>query len=553
MKINHNLAALNIYRNQQQSTKVISNSFNKLASGQRINQAADDAAGLAISEKMRGQIRGLEKAKHNIQDGISLVQTAEAALGQINDPHLQRLRELAVQASNDTLTQEDRQQIQLEVDQLKEGIDFIANHTEFNTIKLLNRVPGTGESSGVAITNGSEKPLTNTIDYDTQPSWQANKIAFNRGGDIYIMNTDGSGPRLAVNNASQPALSPDGSMIAYVRPDKNLYVAAIDGTGERQLTTTADLHFDSTFGSRLTWSPSGEAVYFKAENKGIESVNLSDGSRLIVSHDTSAASPSISPDGKTMVFQATGGIYSIQVDSTDLQNLVSSGEQPRFSPDGKLIAFSAVSTATNDTELFIMNSDGTNVNNITGKMDTASLHNHNIYPEWSPDGNYIVFHSDNVANPSTGGDIWRVELGGATTDNVNHNAPFHMRIQTGANVGQNVSIALTDARTSALGIHQLSVLSREDAEKAIGQIDNAMKRISAERSRFGVYQNVLEHVQANVESYGENMVTSESRIRDVDMAKEQTKLVGHQIVLQASQSMMAQANQVMQGILQVLK
>ncbi|GKV64844.1 MULTISPECIES: flagellin [unclassified Sporosarcina] len=165
LRINHNLSALNTYRNQQMNTSKISKSNEKLSSGLRIGKAADDSAGLAISEKMRGQIRGLEKAKQNITDGLSLVQTADSALGNINDPLLVRLRELAVQAANDTLTAQDREKIQMEVEELLSGIDQIANHTEFNTIPLLNRTNELSGAEEVSIINGSEKQLTSTTDY----------------------------------------------------------------------------------------------------------------------------------------------------------------------------------------------------------------------------------------------------------------------------------------------------------------------------------------------------------------------------------------------------
>ncbi|MDE5054774.1 flagellin [Niallia taxi] len=136
MRINHNIAALNTYRQLSSATNAQSKSMEKLSSGQRINRAGDDAAGLAISEKMRGQIRGLDQASRNSQDGISLIQTAEGAL---NETHaiLQRMRELAVQGGNDTNTSDDRTQIQTEIDQLTKEVDRIANTTEFNTQNLL--------------------------------------------------------------------------------------------------------------------------------------------------------------------------------------------------------------------------------------------------------------------------------------------------------------------------------------------------------------------------------------------------------------------------------
>ena len=199
-----------------------------------------------------------------------------------------------------------------------------------------------------------------------------------------------------------------------------------------------------------------------------------------------------------------------------------------------------------------MKIDGTDQTNITGKMDTASWHNHNIYPEWSPDGKRIAFHSDNVKNTSTSGDIWSVEIS-ASSQSDNRIEGKTIFLQVGANEGQQLAIVLTDARTTALGISQLTVDNRGAAEKAIALVDTAIQIISSERSKYGVYQNTLEHIEANVVNYHENLLSSESRIRDLDISDEVTKLTNQQMILQSAQAMMAQANQITQGILQILK
>lgn len=144
MQINSNMIALNTKNQLKKNNKATSNIMEKLSSGKKINKAADDAAGLAISQKMRAQIRGLDQASQNAQDGISLVQTAEGGLSTINNPHLARLRELAIQSANDTLVDSDREKIQMEVEEIVEAIDDIANNTEFNGINLLN-VPDGGK------------------------------------------------------------------------------------------------------------------------------------------------------------------------------------------------------------------------------------------------------------------------------------------------------------------------------------------------------------------------------------------------------------------------
>ena len=149
MRINHNITALNAYRQLSVNNIGVNKSLEKLSSGMRINRAGDDAAGLAISEKMRGQIRGLNQAVRNAQDAISMIQTAEGALNEVHSI-LQRMRELAIQAGNDTNTDSDRAEIQKEINQLTSEINRIANTTEFNTQKLLNATSGTvtGPGSG---------------------------------------------------------------------------------------------------------------------------------------------------------------------------------------------------------------------------------------------------------------------------------------------------------------------------------------------------------------------------------------------------------------------
>ncbi|PID21887.1 hypothetical protein CSV61_06625 [Sporosarcina sp. P3] len=551
MRINHNIPALNNYRNQQQNSQYANESLKKLSTGMRINQAADDTAGLAISEKMRGQIRGLEQAKQNIKDGISLAETADAALGKINDPMLLRLRELAVQAANDTLTDDDRKLLQLEVAQIKQGIDQIANNTEFNTIPLLNRTSEIVGASGVTVINGSETQLTSTVEYDTQASWKGDRIAFTRDTNIYVMNADGSDQQLAVSGASQPALSEDGKSIAYVK-DSNLYISNLDGSNVIQLTTDSTVPVDQTFGSRPAWNTNSDTVYFKTAT-GIESVSIFDLSREIVLSDKNAASPVLTADGKQLVYESNNSIYSLALDTLSITQLASNGVQPRISPDGMLIAYSSPAGAIDDAQVYMMNLDGTGQTDITSKMETANQHAHNIYPSWSPNGKFIIFHSDNKIDTSTGGDIWRIELGNSIENNGNENSGTMLLLQVGANTGQNMKIVLTDARTSALGISKLTVSNRKEAEEAISLVDQAVQKISSERSKYGSYQNVLQHTGNNVANYHENILSSESRIRDTDMSKEITQLTGHQILLQASQAMLVQANQMTQGILQLLK
>lgn len=552
MIIKHNIAALNTQKQLNSKQNANNKSLEKLSSGMRINRAADDAAGLAISEKMKGQIRGLAQANRNIQDGASLAQTAEGGLSEIHEA-LQRMRELAVQAGNDTYSISERDEIKAEIEQLKEGINNIANHTEYNTIPLLNRTNSEEVTNNFTVIDGSETQLTLDSNYDTQPSWAGEKIAFVRGTDIYMMNNDGSNQSLLVSGASQPAIYQDGTKLAYVKDDGNLYFSSIDGSGEIQLTNTGDVVYDFTFGSSLSWNTEGSKLFFKTTN-GIENVEINDlSSRNVVIPDISVSSPSLSPDGSKMIYESNSRIYMADADGTNASMLTENGTQPIFSPDGTKIAFSSFSSETGDDEIFMMNADGSEVTNLTGNMSTASSHTHNIYPNWSSDGRYLAFHSDNVDDPSTSGDIWMVEINSSPGGTNSFTLGKDIKLQVGPNSNQTFDIILTDARTPALGLDPLPIRSHAQVQEAIKAIDQAIGKVSSERSKYGAYQNALQHIGSNVSNYEENITASNSRIRDVDMAREVMNQTKQSILSQAAQTMLAQSQQIPQGVLQLLK
>ncbi|WP_027363354.1 flagellin N-terminal helical domain-containing protein [Desulfotruncus alcoholivorax] len=379
MIINHNIAALNTYRQLSNNNAIGAKSLEKLSSGLRINRAGDDAAGLAISEKMRGQIRGLDQASRNAQDTISLIQTAEGAL---NETHsiLQRMRELAAQAGNDTNTTVDRNEIQKEIDQLISEIDRIGNTTEFNTQKLLN---------------GDKKAITSTVN----GSIDVSKIT-----TAFTASIDAS--------VSLDAFSLNGAI------------------------TITKLQATATYGTAdfVIGNPASLTV-------------------------------------------ALGGT---------LDNVVVAG---------------FTISLTNLTSIAV------------GETVT------------------IQFKSAAVA---TG-------IKDAVTS------------QIGANSGQTISIGINDMRAAALGVSTVKVDNAYNATAAVTQVNRAIEMVSAERSKLGAYQNRLEHTVNNLGTASENLSASESRIRDVDMAKEMMEYTKMNILTQAAQAMLAQANQQPQGVLQLLR
>jgi len=385
MIINHNLNAMNSHRNLTMNTVAQGKSIEKLSSGLRINRAGDDAAGLAISEKMRGQIRGLDQASRNAQDTISLIQTAEGAL---NETHsiLQRMRELAVQSSNDTNTSSDRNEIQKELNQLADEIDRIANTTEFNTQKLLN---------------GDKVGLRDQID-----------------GKITVQNNSN---------------------------------ATIDVT---MTAVATDVTATGTIIIRRVDTANGDANDFSiSDPNGLGSLALSSGLSAL-----------------------TGGFSTDTATITGLLNM-KAGESVT-------ISFKQFEAAKTDSSKALV-------------------------------------------------------------------------AQIGANTGQNMLIGINDMKASTLGVRNgtnaVDVSDATKATAAITAINNAIETVSAERSKLGAYQNRLEHTINNLNTASENLQASESRIRDVDMAKEMMNQTKNSILSQAAQAMLAQANQAPQGVLQLLR
>jgi len=370
MIINNNLNAMNAHRNMSFNTSNTGKAMEKLSSGLRINRAGDDAAGLAISEKMRGQIRGLDQASRNAQDGISLIQTAEGAL---NETHsiLQRMRELTVQSQNDTNVVQDRAALNEEYQKLSEEITRIGNTTEFNTQKLMN---------------GSLSSSVGSIGTDLSAA----------NGIVDIKS--------------------NGAVVA----------------------TGYEVDVDTTAGTiTLTQGSTSETVNYGGAPTGF--------------------------DTKEINFGSLGVSVEINSQIGDI-----------------------------------------NANNTFDVTASGSI-----------------------------------------------------SLQIGANSSQTMTVNLEDMRSTNLGgattISATSIATRANADIALTSVDEAIKKVSEERSKLGAFQNRLEHTINNLNVGAENLQAAESRIRDVDMAKEMMNFTKNNILNQASQAMLAQANSAPQAVLQLLR
>lgn len=408
MIINHNMSALNTYNRLSANNAASAKSLEKLSSGLRINRAGDDAAGLAISEKMRGQIRGLDQATRNAQDSISLIQTAEGAL---NESHsiLQRMRELAVQSSNDTNTDDDRTELQAEVKQLITELDRIGNTTEFNTKKLLN-----GDAQGVSA------------------------------------SVDG-----AVRLNNNTALTADTVNMASLADALTASVGSLDGA--YMIVRIADDASTAVF-TTTDWAVVGP-----------------DGTQYDVGDAATALGITVA--GSSITFAATG----------------------LGAAAGVAVSFAGVDA-----------------------LDDAKV------------GESITF-------------VFK-KYEAATTD-----LDDSIMTQIGANAGQTAFISMKDMRASAIGVADIDISTKFGAQTAIETVNNAITKVSSQRSSLGAIQNRLEHTINNLGTASENLTAAESRIRDVDMAKEMMAYQKNSILQQAATAMLAQANQQPQSVLQLLK
>ncbi|SER40727.1 flagellin [Gracilibacillus ureilyticus] len=541
MIINHNIPALNTYRQMGINQGNMQNSMEKLSSGLRINKAGDDAAGLAISEKMRAQIKGLDQASRNASDGISLIQTAEGAL---NETHsiLQRIRELATQSSNGTNTDEDREAIQDEVNQLTEEIDRIGNTTEFNTQKLLN---GNLESVG-SVTSGDNVTISGKVFKET-----AGELAGVAFTDASALDFTGAvADEVIVDGA---AIDVDWTTLSD--DDKALLDQDLSGATADQVKEVRDIvegHINKSIDA-YNESTGANIEHISANydganktltlNSGIEgngsSVELTTGGSGVLSYYVGDGATAT--DGKNQVMEAVPAeTLKFEINGVDFETAALTSANS---------GADAADVATDLQGLIKTKVDAYNTNAGLSKGDEGFIGEVTVEAK---EGRLFV------SSPS--GDISFTEQDGGTAVGVlgldkasttsAGNGP--MSFQIGANSGQKISFGINDMRSTALGVSNLDVSNSAGAENALDALDEAISSVSSERSKLGAFQNRLEHTISNLDNSSENLTAAESRIRDVDMAKEMMEMTKSNILSQASQSMLAQANQQPQAVLQLL-
>lgn len=540
MVVQHNMSAMNAYRMLGVTTGAQAKATEKLSSGYRINRAADDAAGLSISEKMRSQIRGLNKASTNAQDGISLIQTAEGAL---NESHsiLQRMRELSVQAANGTETDDDREAVQSEIEQLQDELTRISETTEFNTMKLLDgSLAGPeGVSKGQNQTIGAQisnlKAATGAAGEDTSGVTLASETINIDGADIKVDWSKLSTEDQAVLKKDWAASDSDSAKKAAKIMEDTINKAIDDsGLGVEHITVKSSM--DAT-GTAATFT-------FKSGSEGVDSQLKATDTAGLVGALTNGALAGTTGKGLGTTTYAGEAIAAAEKFYMEIngQSLVVTPAVVAANADMKTVATglqAGIKTAI----------DAYN----TGRDEDDKLKD--VKVDVSKDGRLVISSESGPVSFSDFGAGEAVKKLGLDSAGTKTAANGGMTLQIGANEGQTMTFAIGDMSATSLGVagNKVNLSTQDAAKKATTTIDAAIKKVSSQRSQLGAVQNRLEHTISNLDTAAENTQTAESNIRDTDMADTMVEFSKNNILAQAGQSMLAQANQSNQGVLSLLQ
>lgn len=621
MIIQHNMEAANAQRQYKINVGEKSRTVEKLSSGYRINRAADDAAGLTISEEMRSQIRGLEKACRNVQDGSSLVQTADGALNEIHSIN-QRQRELLVQAANDTNTDADRESIDMEIWMLNEEKDRIYNDTEFNTIKIFK-----GKDQII------DGPKTTTV---TNETWPINDTSTSVKKDVIWVEKNTTPPQ-DVHTQTQRVVPgqfsstyteteelnkkmPDGHDIF---DEKSIYTT----TGYTDIyTDTLDIKYqkqgkDSKYTNLqkpkdMVGGNGYINVYNEAGNLSLSCAMSQLGVKLdddLVGYSMYydpkiTKSTTSSPDGNVAetTFQLGKNVTLVQKielikngdeQSYNISYALNNGDAQPHKLDVRL-AFDTMNTpiesVKNKNPYKLENDDAEieiNGNNKgTGTFKTVLGAIDDLYDTW--DDSKVIENVSGIVHTGTG--FWwedntipagnKIDLGSVTygpiklkkdpyevttttdsqwqrkqtetiTTETSTIQPEYLDIQAGANAWQNIPIRLYDLSTVKLkeNVGDTDPVSAFHAADSLKHLDRVIDKISSIRSYYGAMQNRLGSAYNNNANYSENISASESRIRDTDMENELVTNSKYNILQQAGEALIAQANQNKQGVLELLQ
>ncbi|MCI1959323.1 MAG: flagellin [Clostridia bacterium] len=530
MVIQHNISALNANRQLSINNNAVSKSLEKLSSGYRINSASDDAAGLAISEKMKSQITGLNKASDNAEDGVSLIQTGEGALTEVHSM-LNRMVELATQSANGTYGTEERSKLQDEVTNLKDEIDRISESTNFNGINLLDGSMGSG-TSGAAAALASDATNSNAVvgAFDMTISGKAGlTVKLNADGVDTTAASSASltGDTLTINLKGG---STDGTTLTYSEDDINEAVSRAL-SGSKYEGTTIKLSNDISLGA------SGAAVSSAANyNLGFD-----------------AASVQLNTDGITTAEAANATAVGAAVTNTDgvSTKITVTADTAGANTNTLTVANSGTAGATTDVSGAVaLNLDAdtaytaTDINQMLSKAGAGMT----VSFDGSLLGSTIYAGDAGVSDH-----VYTLGTDGTAGTGLASGGGLKLQVGDTDATYNKIEVTCGSMDSTSLGLGAVDVSSQPAAGASIDLINKAIEKVSTSRGNFGALQNRLEHTINNLSTTTENLTSAESNIRDVDMAGEMMEFTKDSILTQASQAMLAQANQLPQGVLQLLQ
>ena len=511
MRIQHNIAALNSYRNLTGNNSAVSKNLEKLSSGYRINRAGDDAAGLAISEKMRAQITGLNTAQKNAQDGVSLVQTAEGAMTEVHSM-LNRMVELADQSANGTYADEvDRENLQKEISSLKDEIDRIADSTNFNGINLLDGSLATGKLPTFTGLDGLTKTDIAATGNKTDLTMGTATITKDKTYSMTFNYTDANG---AAKEKTITLTAKDNKTL--VDANGNTYTTTQTNATEEDMAKAfaSALSADSEIGDQFTVTADQGKLSFTSKATG-----STGGSKVL-----SATTKFDTAESTLTATQKAGEDAKVEYDFSTMPT------DKVFTVNGEKFVFATVGKQF-DSDVNVLETAGTNPTaDEVGKMAGMIANKLGLSDDQvKDDGQKITFS----ASAGNGGLTLQI---GDTADKFNQ-----------------MTVSVGDMHAKALGISDVDISTQAGAKAAVDKIKSAINSVSSTRGDLGAIQNRLEHTINNLSVSAENMTAAASRIRDVDMANEMMAYTKNNILVQSSQAMLAQANQLPQGVLQLLQ
>ena len=574
MRIQHNIMAMSAYRNYTNNVSAMKKNLEKLSSGYKINRAGDDAAGLAISEKMRAQITGLETAQKNAKDGISLVQTAEGALTEVHDM-LNRMVELATQSANGTYDNDvDRAQMQKELDQLRSEIDRIADSSNFNGIKLLN---GDMDGAGaVTVTPGAVTGVTVTAEADGDQdgseavagvySFDIKDLQFTSSNtkSVTIAALQIGGVDLVAANTTV-ALT-DGKVDAAAiaakiqTGDKKIgnatYTVAVDGTKvtlthKTAPTSTNQFLTNTNTDAKVTLTVGAKDGTNNSYDLGVHvDTKPSVFSPSKVAQGSFALTAAMLKDGQKITIGKDTYTFKIGKDSEveDGANVIDLSKYEEG--DTNLVKHASEALSKVSNSMFDVTTDGAKMY-LTEKVGAVDYEKDWDLKGAAGDKNGAWNTKVGSTDTKTGVVTWQAK--DTSTTGAATGSSLTLQIGDTAENFNQLKVNIKDMHCASLEIDNISIADQSSAQAAVDKIKAAINMVSDVRGTLGATQNRLDHTINNLSVMTENIQDAESTIRDTDVAEEMMAYTKNNILIQSAQAMLAQANQVPQGVLQLLQ